>query len=498
MSRIAFALVLCLFASPARSAERPDILMIAIDDLRPMLGCYGDPHIRTPNIDRLAKRGFVFERAYCQVAVCGPSRLSLMTGLRPDSVGVFRNRPQDVIAFRQRRPDAISLARWLKEHGYQTQSFGKIYHDGWDLAEDWSTPSFPGRPREMWEVVDPAQPGGPTLIAERLACPVMQSPDVPDDHLFAGRMTQQVLQAMSHRDRDRPVFLAVGYRRPHLPFVAPQRYFDMYQPDASWLPPNANPPEGSPVMAWFNSDGYVESARRIGLTMPMPPNRREAIDFNGYEMRSYRGVPNQGAIAASLQLELLRAYAACVTYVDAQIGCLLAQLEATGRLENTLVILWSDHGWHLGEQSAWAKMTNFEIATRVPLIFAGPGILPGRTSALAELVDLYPTVCELVGVDPPEHLEGESLLSAWQHPDQTEDWEARSQYPRFEGQTMGRALRTDRYRFVAWTETSSGRVVQRELYDHRTDPNETRNLAGGDAALVNRLESQLFGKRTSN
>jgi arylsulfatase A-like enzyme len=481
----AFFLSACLVV-PVTAADRPDVLMIAVDDLRPMLGCYGDKRMQTPNIDQLAREGILFERAYCQYAKCGTSRLSLMTGLRPDAIRVFSNRDKDLADFRQRRPDAISLARWFKQHGYHTQSFGKIYHDGWDLATDWSVPSSPGRPGEMLEVAV-ASGQQSTIIAERFACPAMQSPDVADDYFFAGRMTQQVLQVMRDRQTKKPMFLAVGYRRPHLPLVAPKRYFDLYRPDASWLASNQLPAPGSPVMAWFNSDGYGGAARRVGLTMPSQPTREQAIAWNGYELRSYLGVPNQGPIDSKLQLQILQAYAACVSYVDAQVGLLLNELRTSGKLKDTVVIFWSDHGWHLGEQSAWSKMTNFEIATRVPLLIAAPGMKPGRTRALAELVDLYPTLCELTGLPAPTHLQGESLTEVLKNPRRRENGTACSQYLRFRGKYMGRALRTDRYRFVQWTELSTGKVVERELYDHHSDVAEMKNLAGV-AGYQERLE----------
>jgi iduronate 2-sulfatase len=488
-----YIVLMAAMVTQAAAAERPDVLMIAVDDLRPMLGCYNDPHIKTPNIDRLARRSVVFERAYCQYAKCGTSRLSLMTGLRPDSIGVFSNRDKDVQAFRQRRPDAVSIAKWLGQHGYHTRSFGKIDHDGWHVVADWSLPPSPGRPQEILEVADPAAPSKPTLIAERLNCPAMQSPDVPDTHLFAGRMTRYVLKAIRNHSSDQPMFIAVGYRRPHLPLVAPRRYFDLYKPDESWLSNNPKPAEGSPVMAWFNSDGYVGSARRIGLTMPNPPNHEQAVEWNGYELRSYLGVPNHGIIDRPLQLRILQAYAACVSYVDAQIGKLLDGLESSGRLDKTVIILWSDHGWHLGEQSAWSKMTNFEIATRVPLLIAAPGIKAGRTRAIAELVDLYPTICALTGLETPRHVEGESLVEQLRKPNETGNHIALSQHARFTERYMGRAVRSDRFRFVLWTETKTGRVLHRELYDHDTDPDESVNVAGRSAYSnhVMRLERKL-------
>ena len=488
-------MVIHLCCSLAGGQDRPDVVLIVVDDLRPMLGCYGDVRVRTPNIDRLADQGIVFENAYCQYAKCGTSRLSMLTGLRPDAVGVYSNNVRDVIRFRKRRPDAVPLPRWLKQHGYHTQSFGKVYHDGWDIEEDWSVPSAPGRDREMWEIVDPKQPASPTIIAERFDCPVIQKPDVADSHLFAGRMTDRILRVLKAAKQTGPRFLAVGYRRPHLPFIAPRRYFELYQPDDSWLAKNPLPSSGSPVMAWFNSDGYVGAAKRIGLSMPPDPTRSQAIDWNGYELRSYLGVPPRGAIGRSLQLQLLQAYAACVSYVDAQIGRLLAGLAESPRADRTIVILCSDHGWHLGEHSAWGKMTNFEVATRVPLVMTAPGVKPGRTHAITELVDLYPTICELTDTSLPEHLAGESLVPILNEPERKHVRStALSQYSRFRDRCLGTALRTERYRYVRWVEVASGTVLHRELYDHQTDPLEAKNLAEWNryADIVRRLELTLL------
>jgi iduronate 2-sulfatase len=493
MNFLASLLLLFSAVGGYAAARQPDILMIAIDDLRPMLGCYGDARAKTPNIDRLAARSVVFDRAYCQYAKCGPSRLSIMTGLRPDAINVFNHGDGEVAKFRNHRPDATSMARWLKDHGYHTQSFGKVDHDGWAIESDWSEPMYAGRDKEGLEMFDEKNPGGPSIIADRLECPVKQSPDVADDYFFAGRMTNQVLQTMATRENGKPLFLAVGFRKPHVPYIAPKRYFDLHQPDETWLAKNPMPATGSPVMAWFNSDGYVGSAKKIGLTMPDPPNREEGIAWNGYEMRSYVGVPNQGAIPTSLQLEILQAYTACVSYVDAQIGKLLNELEKTDRLKSTIIILWSDHGYHLGEQSAWSKMTNFEIATRVPLMIAAPGIKPGRTNTLSELVDLYPTLCDLAGIEAPKHLEGKTLVPVLKKPSQVVSSVALSQHVRFKERYMGRALRTERYRFVLWEDTKTSGIVERELYDHNTDPLETKNLAGDPKweKLAKALEIQL-------
>lgn len=493
--RVLFVGAIVLSALTVRAADRPDILMIAIDDLRPMLGCYGDPRAKTPNMDRLASLGVLFERAYCQYAKCGVSRLSLMSGLRPDSIDEFGGHHKRYVdAYRKKRPDATPMGQWFKEQGYHTRGLGKIYHDTWDLAANWSEPAFPGREKEMLEIHDEKNPKGPSIIADRWSCPVAQGPEVPDEHFFAGRMTTEAIRIMRGRDKKQPLFLAVGYRRPHLPFVAPKKYFDLHQPNRSWLAKNPDPPYGSPVMAWFNGAGYAGGAKRyLGLTMPNPPTREQGPNWNGYEMRSYRGAPSSGPISEVKQLELIHAYTACVSYVDAQIGRLLDELEKNGRLKNTVIVLWSDHGWQLGEHSAWSKMTNFEVATRVPFIVAAPGIKPARTRSLAELVDLYPTLCDLAGLKQPRHLEGESLAAVLAGPEKQFTKTALSQHTRYREKFMGRALRTDRYRFVAWFEKKSGKVVERELYDHKTDPLETKNVANENSRkkLVARLEQQL-------
>lgn len=473
--RIFFVAIPTLFLGEnlVNAENRPNILMIAVDDLRPMLGCYGDTKIITPNIDRLAARSVLFEHAYCQVAKCGPSRLSLMTGLRPVSIRVYGHSNKDIAAFRKRRPDATSIARSLKDYGYNTYSFGKIDHDGWQIAEDWTTTPFAGRDKEMLEIHDEANPDGKTIIADRFQCPVMQNPDVSDTHFFAGRMTDKALKLLTDIGNEKPFFIAVGFRRPHLPFVAPKRYYDLYKPDQSWLSRNPKPAQNSPPMAWFNSDGYQKGAFRMGVSMPENPQRTDWVSWNGFEMRSYLGVPVQGEIHQELQLQLLHAYAACISYVDAQIGRLLEKID----VDKTIVIFWADHGWHLGEQSAWGKMTNFEIATRVPLMIAAPSIKPARTKSIAELVDLYPTICDLVKMPPPNHLEGESLIDVLRHPAKKRDSVALSEYPRFRQKYYGRTLRTNGYRFVVWRETATGKVVDRELYDHTTDSLETTNVA---------------------
>lgn len=480
-----------VFSFRMADAAEPNVLMIAIDDLRPMLGCYGDERAITPHIDKLAQSGMLFERAYCNYAKCGPSRLSLMSGLRPERIGIYSHRESDIEAFREKHGSIPPLSRWFRDRGYEVRSFGKIDHDGWANSDDWSAPPSPGRDREMWEVVSEENPGAGTIIAERTACPVLQSPDVEDDHLFAGRMTSEVIRHWKTREADKPFLFAVGFRRPHLPFVAPRRYFEMHEPDVSWLAPNPEPPKGVPFFPWFNSDGYVGMARKLGDPMPEKMTVEDAKEFNGMEMRSYLGVPVRGAISEARQLELLQAYAACVTYVDAQIGRLMETLEEEGLREDTIVILWSDHGWHLGEHSAWGKMTNYEIANRIPFLICDPRKEPGRTRSLAELVDVYPTLCDLTGIEAPPHLEGTSLAPVLNDRSAEVQEAVYHHYVRYNGRYRGHAVRTDRYRYVRWV-NREGEVVVEELYDLDSDPLETRNRATELSDICSELQARLL------
>ncbi|MBC8352052.1 MAG: sulfatase [Planctomycetes bacterium] len=488
-------------AKASDAPQKLNVLMLAVDDLRPMLGCYGDELVHTPNIDRLAQRAVVFDRAYCQIAKCGPSRLSLLNGLRPDTTGVYDHRVSDLKHFRQNHPTHVSLPRRFTNAGYYTQAFGKIYHDSWDVASDWSNPSMPGRDSEMLAVADldaiakvpfDDRATVPTVIRPRDDCPAIQAPDVPDDALFAGQMTKAAISALRNMN-DKSFFLAVGYRRPHLPFVAPKRYFDSYKPTLEWLPADRQPPRDAPIMAHFNSDAYVSFARRVGLTMPNPPQSSEqAAEWAGFELRSYQGVPYHGEISDELQLRLRQAYMACVSYVDAQIGLLLDELERLQLNESTIVVLWSDHGWHLGEHASWGKMTNYEFDTQVPFIIAAPGVKPNRTRSIVELVDLYPTLCDLCQLEPPIGLDGRSIVSALREPNVLPAKPAFSQFTRFR-KYMGRAVRTERHRYVRWTTLADNSVAARELYDHQVDAGETINLAGRaeHRAIIQELDALL-------
>ena len=439
----------CLFiiamASPALAAApgRPNVLFIAVDDLRPELNCYGVKAIHSPNIDALAAAGTKFARAYCQQATCNPSRVAVLTGRRPESTGVL-----DLPTFfRTKVPDAVTLPEHFKANGYYTQRFGKIFHTGQgntDDARSWSEAANGYQPRR------PARPKAapPKGRAGRAA---FAAPDAPDDGLPDGQVADAAIETLK-RVKDKPFFLAVGFYKPHLPFVAPKKYWDLYDPAKLELARDQAAPEGAPAYA-SNDAG---------------------------ELRTYDGIPKKGPLPPELQRELKHGYYACVSYTDAQVGRVLAALDESGLRDRTVVVLWGDHGWQLGEHGTWAKHTDWETATRAPLILAAPGKKPGQTSsALVEFVDIYPTLAELCGLPPVAGLEGVSLVPLLDDPNRTWKSAAFSVWPKRipgQGPGLGRAIRTDRYRLVEWR-SGNREPAAYELYDHRTDPGETVNLA---------------------
>lgn len=479
---------LAAFASQAAEAGRYNVLFIAIDDLRPEAGCYGNAVIRTPAIDALAARGTTFNRAYCQQAVCSPSRTSLLTGRRPDTTKVYDLQTH----FRRHLPDVVTLPQYFKQHGYHTQGLSKIYHGGLDDPQSWSVPHWApsgpgyGKPETLAALAKKAQRlraehGGPaSQVVERDPAtglvlrvsppryrargPAWEDPQVADNALPDGQTADRAI-ALLRQLKERRFFLAVGFLKPHLPFVAPKKYYELYRREDLRLAPNPFPPKDVPELA---------------LT-------------NWGELRAYQGIPAEGPLSDQMALDLIHGYYAATSYVDAQIGRVLDELDRLGLREKTVIVLWGDHGWQLGEHGLWCKHTNFELACRAPLIFSVPGQKhPGaKTDALAEFVDIYPTLCELCGLDLPEGLEGTSLVPVIEEPDRVWKKAAFSQYPR--GQIMGYSMRTERYRYTEWLAREGGPPVARELYDHQTDPAENVNLAlhPEQAELVVELSRQL-------
>jgi iduronate 2-sulfatase len=456
------------------AAQRPNILFIGVDDLRPELGCYGASHISSPNIDKLATAGVVFERAYCQWAVCMPSRASLLSGLRPDSFGGQANR------FREAVPDVVTLPQHFKNHGYFSQSFGKIYHGSWATAYvgnsfqdpvSWSAPRFASSPRYYFTVegVRVARQvfyeSNDKFLSKVKKNPhdadqwtqhfvrglATEAPDVSDDLPGDGQVAVAALKKLREIHADpQPFFLAVGFMKPHLPFVAPRRYWDLY--DSEKIPPVDVPrrPDGAPSFAVQTGAGEV----------------------NQYVNKS------QGLVSPQRTRHLRHGYAACVSYVDAQIGRLLDELDVLGIRDQTIVVLWSDHGYKLGDFGAWAKHTNFELDTRVPLIISGPGLPQGqRSRAIVELVDLHPTLSELAGLPIHPGAEGESFAINVRSPEQAGQDVALSQFPK--AGLMGYTIRTATHRYTEWRRTKGPNkgVAARELYEYGPDNIERVNIA---------------------
>jgi iduronate 2-sulfatase len=463
-----------LGAAAAWAADRPNVLFIPVDDLRTELGCYGAEHIHSPHIDRLARDGTVFLRAYCQQAVCSPSRTSLMTGLRPDSTKVYDLETH----FRTHVPDVVTLGQHFKQNGYYCVSMGKIYHGGYDDLPTWSEPAR--RPdggagyvtEENREIMArrraEAKQRGLTgkALSRATRGTATEMADVADNAYTDGAIAELGVQTLRElKEREEPFFLAVGFLKPHLPFNAPKRYWDLYDPEAIRLADN-----------------------------PFPPKNVTPYSLTTWgELRAYDGIPAKGDLTEQQARQLKHGYYACVSFLDANVGKLLDELDRLGLAENTIVVLWGDHGWKLGEHNAWCKHTNFENDAHAPLIIRAPGqeAPGGKTRALVEFVDIYPTLCDLAGLEKPDHLEGTSAAPLLDNPDQPWKPAAFSQYPR--GTVMGYSMRTERYRFTAWKNRKTEQVEALELYDHQTDPAENVNVAEDPqrAELVQHLLQQL-------
>lgn len=452
----------------AMAHPRKNVLFIAVDDLRPKLGCYGDVIAVTPHMDKLAKRGMLFSNAYCQQAVCAPSRASLMTGRRPNTTKVWDLKTH----FRTALPDVVTLPQYFKQQGYHTQSVGKIYHDPQEAQDaiSWSAPEIlavtdeiGGRYALPENDIPGIWPANKTNSTERAK--------VADSVYIDGRVSNDAIKVLN-QIKDKPFFLAVGFRRPHLPFVAPEKYWAMY--DHVKIPKASNPlpPAGVPEIALHNWG----------------------------ELRAYTDIPKTGYLTDEQKVQqLLQGYYASTSFVDAQIGRVLDELDRLGLTDNTIVVLVGDHGFHLGEQGLWAKSTNFEIATRVPLILSAPGqpIKNTASDALVELVDVYPTLTELAGLPLPAGLEGLSMAPLLTAPKSTWKKAAFSQFLRTPNKekVMGYSVRTRNFRYTEWQEVSTGKVQAAELYDELNDPLETANLVNEQhqKATVKKLSAMLKG-----
>ncbi len=454
--------------APASKAPR-NVLFIAVDDLRVELGCYGNTPVISPHIDRLATQGTLFERAYCQQAVCNPSRASLLTGLRLDTLRIW-DLPTH---FRERIPDVVTLPQLFKQHGYHTQNIGKIFHN-WRQdnyrgdALSWSVPAV--LHYNTHGADKPVVAGAlPPNLSDVPKCEIR---DVPDNAYFDGRIAEQAVAALREL-RDRHFFLAVGFWKPHAHFNAPKKYWDMYDRKQIQPPANSSRPLHVPEIA-------LHDGREI--------------------CRDFKNRPG-GIPTTADTLALRHGYYANTSFVDAQVGKVLGELDRLGLRRNTIVVFWSDHGYHLGEHGLWAKTSNFELDARVPLILATPEHPGGqRTRALVELLDLYPTLADLCGLPAPPGLEGKSLRAVLDDPSATIKPAAFTQHPRpayppagQDPSAMGYSMRTDRYRYTEWRDFATGDVLARELYDHHEDPLETRNVVEDprQVAALEKLEKQM-------
>ena len=465
-------------ASPTDPPARPNVLFIAIDDLRPELGAYGHPMVRSENLDRLAGQGLIFDRAYCQAALCAPSRTSLMSGLRPGVPGITATDSRDEASLNAVLETVTTLPQHLRRGGYRTLSVGKIFHtyetmgsDPWDevLKPGGGTYQLAKNKNREQTYRQKVKQEGPSARWRNPRGDASEAADVPDDQYQTHRIASRGIRLLDEHVEnhpDQPFFLAVGFYKPHLPFIAPQRYWDLYDRQQLTVPPTDEPqgmPEYALVPSW-------------------------------YEVRQYGDIPRQTeSLDQAKARELIHGYYACISFVDAQVGRLLESLDQHGLADNTVVIVWSDHGFKLGDYGDWSKYTNMEIDTRVPLIVKGPGVTAGRTDALVELIDLYPTVAELTGNEVPKHVEGTSFVPLLSDPDRPWKSAALSYYDRRNPDGEGFSIRDARYRYTEWREYETGRVLARELYDHAEGPIAQRNLADdlAHAETRDRLQSLL-------
>ncbi len=463
-------------------AAQPNILFLSMDDLKPELGCYGSTTIKTPNMDRLANRGMLFNHHYVQQAVCSASRASMFSGLRPDTTRVWDLKH----TCREECPKAFTMQEYFKKAGYETAGAGKIMH-GFKNEDplSWSIPyvhsedlpydegKIPAlytqyQSKEIHAAFQALEKSGlkkykekQQFMAKFNAKPSTECLDLPDDAYSDGAMTEWGIGMLDRFAKsNKPFFLTLGYRKPHLPFVAPKKYWDLYDRENIKLATFRKMPLGSPDYAYHP----------------------------GYELGGYSDIEIK-ELGADLekQRELIHGYYACVAYVDAQIGKVMAKLKETGLDKNTIIVLWGDHGWHLGDHNIWCKHSTYEQATHSPLIIVAPDVPTiGKTDAMVESVDIFPTLCELARLPIPGQLEGASLLPILKVPNAKGKEFSMSQYPDHAKKgLMGYALRTERYRFVAWVKEEASRtgkfdhslIDSIELYDYENDPLETVSQA---------------------
>ncbi len=473
-------------------AQHKNVLFIVVDDLKPVLGCYGSETVLSPNIDQLATEGVLFQNNYCQKAVSGPSRSSLLTGKRPDHIRVWNLSTQ----IRDVNPDIVTLPQYFKNNGYETAGIGKVFdprnvdsgHDAisWTIPYTaiWKLPLAEGYEDILYGSYQSQAVRDSVAYYYGIAAdlgltgdaaddyvqdhvkPSVESAPVPDDAYREGAFANEAIRLLNEfSGGSKPFFLAVGFKKPHLPFVAPQKYWDLY--DRESMP--------------------LEIFQQKALNSP------ECAYHNSPELRGYTDIPDFSSFSnyddaildEDQQKELIHGYYACTSYIDALVGKVLDELDRLDMRKNTIVVLFGDHGWHLGDHGLWGKHTNFEQATRAPMIISAPGYVSGAsTGALTEFLDIFPTLCELTDLPVPSDLDGRSLVPNLVDPVAPGKEFSVSQYAN-DG-LNGYSIRTARYRYTEWFDNGyrsfdpylESNVSYAELYDYETDPGETENLAG--------------------
>ena len=437
----AFLVILNNISNGQTKEKKRNVLFIAVDDMKPLLGCYGDKKAVTPNIDRLAQSGFVFLNNHCQQAVCAPTRASLLTSMRPDNTKVWdlKTKMRDVV------PEILTMPEYFRNNGYETAATGKIYDfrevDKGHDVRSWSIPYIKESAK------------GAKEAAAKIA---VQASELPDSAFIDTEICENGLGLLEQLSKGaKPFFVAVGIHKPHLPFIVPKKYWELYD-------------------------------RNSFEVHPFQEHSKNAPDFAfqpGWEIRNYDDIVKEGPIPIEKQKELIHGYYACVTYVDALVGKLLDKLDKLGLTDNTTIIIWGDHGWHLGDHGMWCKHSNFEQATRSPLIISSPFInKKGKINTVTEFLDVFPTLCEINKIDPPKHLEGKSLAALMNGKIESVKEYAVSQFHRDapSGKVEGYSFRDNRYRYVVWLpidirdnhDYDESKVIARELYDYEKDPME--------------------------
>lgn len=470
------AILVALIPVDARSADKPNVLFLVADDLRTDLGCYGSPAL-TPNLDALARRGVRFERAYCQQALCNPSRSSLLTGKRPDSLHLWSNGTH----FRDKNPDVTTLPQWFKQNGYHTRCVGKIFHN-WHTKEkgdrrSWSADEYlhyATHGDDKPEVKGELPPNRAQGIGKPyLNVPMCERRDVPDEAYYDGRVAAEAVRVLGDI-KDKPFFLAVGFWKPHAPFNAPKKYWDRYDP------------------------------KKLPALDPRRPSDAPALAF--HDSREILGIPPmQVTPTAEQAAEMRHGYFANISYMDAQVGKVLQALDHHKLTDNTVIVFFSDHGYHVGEHTLWGKTSCFEFDSRVPLIVATPGMKTAGqpASSFVELIDLFPTLTELCHLKNPDGLEGKSVVPMLSDPAKGGKTTAFTQHPRpayFDRTTsgvpnaMGYSVRTTHGRYTEWRDWKTGKLLGAEYYDHARDPHERTNRANDESENLKSARHHLHAQ----